>query len=105
MRGGAARGQTANVGKHVDHDRGVVVIVRRKRANDLEVAGEFFADFAEQGGGGLFVGFDFAAGKFPFEAEVFVRGTLGDEDAASGVEDQSANDGDRRMEWGVQDGE
>lgn len=78
------------------------MIVGRERAEDFEVAGELFTDLAEKRGRGLLVGFDFAAGEFPFEAEVLVGRALGDEHAAVDVDDERANDGDGVGEGGVQ---
>lgn len=40
---------------------------------------ELFGDFAGEGGGGGFAGFDFAAREFPFAGEAAVGAALGDE--------------------------
>ena len=90
----ARRGEAANEGKHFDGERGVVVPKRRKGADDFGLAAKFFVEFAEQRIGGRFTGLDLAAGKFPLEGEVFVGRSLGDEDAARGVLDNGAGDGE-----------
>ena len=54
---------------------------------------KFFADFADDGGGGILPGFDLAAGKFPFERQVLVGGTLGQEQEPIAF-DHGADDGD-----------
>lgn len=51
---------------------------------------ELFGDFAGEGGGGGFAGFDFAAGEFPFAGEAAVRSALGDE-ALVALRDGGAN--------------
>ena len=96
-RGGTAGREVADEGKHFDNDAGVIVEERLERARDRDGAAEFFGEFAVKSGGGSFGGFDFAAGEFPKEAQVFVGGALSDEDAAGGVFDDRANDGD----WGA----
>ncbi len=90
----AVGSEAANKGKHFDDDGWVGVLKRREGADDRGVATEFLVEFAEEGVGGRLPGLDFAAGKFPFEGEVFVRGALGDEDAAGGVFDDGAGDGE-----------
>jgi hypothetical protein len=45
-----------------------------ERESDFDHDGEFFAEFANEGGLGAFGGFDFAAGELPESAEVFVGG-------------------------------
>jgi len=90
----ARRGEAANEGKHFDGERGVVVPKRRKGADDFGLAAKFFVEFAQQRVGGRFTGLDLAAGKFPLEGEVFVGRSLGDEDAARGVLDDGAGDGE-----------
>ena len=90
----ARRGEAANEGKHFDGECGVVVPKRRKGADDFGLAAEFFVEFAEQRVGGRFTGLDLAAGKFPLEGEMFVGRSLGDEDAARGVLDDGAGDGE-----------
>lgn len=50
--------------------------------HEVDIASQFLADLALERMGGVLTGFDFAAGKFPEEAEMFVGGALGDEHAA-----------------------
>ena len=94
--GGAVGSEVADERKHLDHDARVVVEEGLKGAGDDGGAAEFFGEFAEEGGGVGFAGLDLAAGKFPFETEVFVGGALGDEDAAGTVFEHGADDGDGR---------
>lgn len=54
---------------------------------------EFLADFADDGGGGIFPGFNLAAGKFPLERQVLVGGTLGQEQKPIAF-DHGADNGD-----------
>jgi hypothetical protein len=68
-----------------------------QRADYFDLDAELFAEFASEGGGRRFAGFDLAAGEFPFQREVFVRRALRDEHATSGVFDNSGNDGDGRL--------
>ena len=98
--GGTAGGEAADERKHLDDDAGVVVEERLEWAGDRDGAAEFFGELAEQGGGGGFGGFDFAAGEFPEETEVFVGRALGDEDAAGAVFDDGAHNRDRRAVGG-----
>lgn len=48
---------------------------------DLGVNLQFFAEFAGQCGWGIFAGFDFASGEFPFEGVATARFSLADQDA------------------------
>lgn len=90
----ARRSEAANEGKHFDDDGRVSVQKGRERTDDLRVASEFLVEFAEECVGGRLTGLDLAAGKFPLEGEVFVGRALGDEEAAGGVLDESAGDGE-----------
>jgi hypothetical protein len=58
---------------------------------DGHVDTEFFAEFADEAVFEGFVGFDFATGEFPEEAEVIAGAALGDEELAS-AEDQAGGD-------------
>ena len=103
LEGGRCRAtgrEVADEGKHLDDDAGVIVEKRLEGAGDRDGATEFFGEFAVEGGGGGFAGIDFAAGKFPEQAEVFVRGALSDENAAGGVFEHGADDGNRRAVGG-----
>ena len=97
---GAAGREVADEGKHLDDDAGVIVEKRLEGAGDRDGATEFLGELADQSGGGGFAGFDFAAGKFPEQAEVFVRGALSDENAAGVVFEHGADDGNRRAVGG-----
>ena len=97
---GAAGREVADEGKHLDDDAGVIVEKRLEGAGDRDGTTEFLGELAVEGGGGGFAGFDFAAGKFPEQAEVFVRGALSDKDAAGGVFEHGADDGNRRAVGG-----
>jgi len=103
LEGGRCRAtgrEVADEGKHLDDDPGVIVEKRLEGAGDRDGATEFFGEFAVESGGGGFAGIDFAAGKFPEQAEVFVRGALSDENAAGGVFEHGADDGNRRAVGG-----
>ena len=91
---GAVGGKTAEERQHVNDHGAVVEVVGRKRADDLDVAGELFADLAQERGGRLLVDLDLAAGEFPFQAEVFVRRALREQDATGGVGDDRADNWD-----------
>jgi hypothetical protein len=69
----------------------VGVEARIEGGGDPDGAAEFFADFAMEGGGGVFAGLDFAAGEFPFQREVFAGGALGDEDVVIAFEEDAAD--------------
>ena len=86
--------EAADEGKHFDDDVAVVVGEAREGTDDEDVAAEFFAEFADERVIGRLAGLDFAAGEFPFQREVLVRGALGDEHATSGVLEDGADDGD-----------
>ena len=92
---GAAVRELADERKHLDHHARVIVVERLERARDDDGATEFLGKFTQQRGGGGFAWFDLAAGKLPFEPEVFIGGTLGDEDAAGVILDDGADDGNR----------
>lgn len=88
-------GEAADERKHLDHDGAVVVDEVGQGAGDGDGAAQFLVDLADEGGGGEFAGFDFAAGEFPLEREVFVRGALGDEDSAGGIFEDGTDNGNR----------
>lgn len=92
----AARGEAADEGRHVDHDRAVVVEEAGQGADDDGLAAELLAQFAEEGGRRGLAGLDLAAGEFPFQAEVFVGGPLGEENQAGVILDDGTDDGERR---------
>ena len=48
---------------------------------DLRINLQFFAEFAGQCGWGIFAGFDFASGEFPFEGMAATGFSLADQDA------------------------
>ena len=98
--GRGAGNEAADERKHLDDDARVVMAKRLKGARDLDGAAEFLGELANERGGGRFARLDLAAGKFPFEAEVFVGGALSDEDAAGAVLEHGADDGDRRRRGG-----
>ncbi len=77
----------------------IAVVVREdgQGARDDGVASELFAELTQEGGGRSFAGVDLAAGEFPFETEMFVRGALGHEDQAGRIFEDGAGDGDG---WG-----
>ena len=74
--------EAAEERRHCDEDGAVIVEERGKGVEVFDLAAEFLADFADEGVGGWFTGLEFAAGEFPFEAQVFVGGTPGDQHAA-----------------------
>lgn len=76
VRRNRARGENANEGKHFDHDCFVIVNDGRQGALDDYFATEFLANLTDDGGGGIFAGFNFAAGEFPFEGQKLIRGSL-----------------------------
>ena len=92
VRGGAGGSEAADKREQFDPQVAVVVEDGREGADDGGVAAEFLAEFAAQGGFRGLAGFDFAAGEFPLEREVFVRRALGDEDGAGGVFDDGTGD-------------
>jgi len=98
VRRGTPKGEAADERSHIDHDRGVVVRETREGADEGDVAAEFFAQLAEEGGLRGLAGLDLAAGKFPLEGKVLVSGSLGDQHATGGVLDDGADDGNGR-EW------
>jgi hypothetical protein len=87
---GRARRQRAHKGNHFNDHGAVVVEKAGQGLPDRDFAAEFLANFTNDGGGGIFPGLDLAAGKFPFERQVFVHRTLGEEDQSL-VLNQSAN--------------
>lgn len=93
LRRGRVGREAADEGKHLDDDGAVVVREAREGADDLGGAAEFLAEFAEECGLGGLTGLNLAAGKFPFQREVLVRGALGDEHAATSVLDDGGDDG------------
>ena len=96
MRGLARGGEVANEREHFDDDVAVIVDEAGKGATDDDLAAELLEEFADERGFGEFAGFDFAAGEFPFQREVLVDGTLGDEHATGGVLQDGADDWDGR---------
>jgi len=92
---GAARCELADERKHLDDHARVIVEERLECALDDHGAAEFLGEFAQQRAAGSFARLDFAAGKFPCEPEVFIGGPLGNQDAAGGVLNDGADDGNR----------
>ena len=91
----AMRCEAAEERQHMNHDGAVIVFIGREHTEVDELAAELLADLAKEGGSRFFILLHFAAGDFPFQAEVFVRRSLRDENAAGGVEDESADYGKR----------
>jgi hypothetical protein len=102
VRGGAVGGEADDERDEFDGHRRVGVGVRGQRAEEGDGDVEFFTEFAMERGFGGFAGLDFAAGKFPFSAEVFVRGALGHEHVAVAF-DEGADDAEGRTEIGHSD--
>lgn len=102
LRSGAAGGEADDERDEFDGDGRVGVGVRGERAGDVDSDAEFFDEFAVEGGFRGFAGFDFAAGEFPFSAEVFVRGALGHEDMAVAF-DEGADDAEGKRAIGHTD--
>jgi hypothetical protein len=63
--------------------------------NDTDVAPEFLADLADDGGGRILARLNLAAREFPFKGQEFVGWTLRDEDAAV-LFDHSTDNGNGR---------
>lgn len=93
VRGRAGGSEAADKREQFDPPVAVVVDDGGEGADDVGVAAEFLVEFAAQCGLRRLAGLELAAGEFPFEGEVFVRGALGDEDAAGGVFDDGTGDG------------
>lgn len=93
LRRGRTLGQRADERDHFNENGFVVVLEARQGAGDDDFAAELLADFADDGGGGILPGFDFAAGKFPLERQVLVGGTLGQEQKPIAF-DHGADNGD-----------
>lgn len=100
MRSARLRCEMTHERDHLDHNAAVVVGEGSQGVIDDDVAGQLFFDFTNQGSCGRFSGLHFPAGEFPFQAQVLVRGTLGQEDAPLGVLDDGADDGDRASRGG-----
>ena len=82
-----------------DDATGVGVIDGSEGGADAHVASEFFADFADEGGGGGFVVLDFASGKLPAAGLGFAGRSLGGEHTAIGPLDYRADDIEHGAEY------
>ncbi len=91
----AVGGEAADERKHLDHDATVVVKEARQGAEDYRVAPEFLPQFAHQGSFGCLARFDLAAGKLPLEAEMFMRGALGEQHAPGRILEDGADNRNR----------
>jgi len=91
MRFGTARGEPADERDHLDR-HGIRVGEARQGAGNLKLTPELFTDFAHDRGLGGFAGLDLAAGKFPLQRQVLVRGALGHEHM-TGAFDHGTNHG------------
>ncbi len=92
---GAFRSEFADEGDEFDAAPVVGVDERREGLRDAHGAAEFFLKFTMQGGLGGFAGLDFATGKFPQAAELFIRRTLREHDELA-TNDDGADDGHGR---------
>ena len=92
VRFGRGCNQLADERDHLNDDGLIVVQKGRQRPRDADVATELLADFTDDGRGGILAGLDLAAGKFPFERQVFVGRALGKKQAAVPLDD-GADDG------------
>jgi hypothetical protein len=92
------RRELADERQHLNDHGFVVVKKTRERAANYNLAAELLLDFSNDGSGGRFAGFDFAAGEFPFEREVFVWWALRQKQVSIAF-DQGANDGNRNGRW------
>lgn len=101
LRCGAAGGEAADKRKHLDDDAAVVVDEGQEGVADDDLATEFLAQLAGEGGFGRLTGFNLAAGKLPFQGEVFLGRALGDEDLAGPVFEDGADDGERGRLGGI----
>ena len=63
-----------------------------ERGSDFHLHGQFFYQFADEGGFGRLAGIDFAAGKFPQPAEVLAGRTQAGEEFARVISDHSTDD-------------
>ena len=97
MRRGARGREPADKRLHRDGNVAVIVLEGGQRPQHLDFHAEFLAKFAEQGGLGRLTGLNRAARKLPFEGEVLVRRTLGDEHVAGAIDDDGGDDGKGRL--------
>lgn len=89
----AAGGELRHKGSHGDGDRFIGMSPGGQGMKKIEFASQFLTNLPLQRRGGFFSCFDLAAGKFPQQAEVFVRRALSDEHEAVPF-DERADDGD-----------
>ena len=87
-----AVGQGTDERNHLDDDGLIVMQKDRQRARETDFAAEFLADFPHDGRRRILTGFDLAAGKLPFQRQVLVRRTLGEQQAARSF-DQGTDNG------------
>ena len=97
------RTEDADKGNHFD-DHGLVVVQKSgQRLEPGDLATELFLDFANNGGGGGFAGFNFSAGKLPFVGEMFMGWSLGDEQPAiffdEGANNRNGRRGSHAIRW------
>ena len=93
MRRRGIGGELGDPGMEFDGQVGIGVAAGRERRDEREGAAELFTNLAMQGGGRVFAGLYFSAGKFPLKGEVFAGRTLRDEDAIVIALEQHAADG------------
>src|SRR5258708_883990 len=90
---GRALDQRTNERDYFNDDGCVVVPEAWQGRRDDNVATQLLANLADNGGGGILLGFNLAAGKLPLERQVFVQRALRKENAAL-AHDQRTNNGD-----------
>ena len=73
---GRSLSECANKRQHFDDDGFVVVSETGQGSDDDYLAAEFLADFTNDRSRSIFTRLDFAAGEFPFERQMLMRGAL-----------------------------
>src|SRR5258708_34792827 len=91
---GRALDQRTNERDYFNDDGFVVVPEAWQGLRDDNVATQLLANLADNGGGGILLGFNLAAGKLPLERQVFVPPAVRQENAAPG-HDHRTNQRDR----------
>lgn len=91
----AARGEAAEKWNHLDHHRAIVVREAWQRPQVGKRAAQFFADLAMEGAFRRLAGLHLAARKLPFQAQMLVRGALGEQQVTCLILKEGANDGER----------
>ena len=90
-RKGTVGGEGGDEGVKGDRRIRVGVSHGGEAARDGELATELLVDFTVERAGGGFAGFDFPAGEFPLERQVFAGGALRDEHAIVPLDEHAAN--------------